>query len=307
MSAPTKIKSQRSESANSPREVRAAYIYFHEKRTKNAAGVLFVFGANHPKAGQPNPRYSGAVMFPKMAADAAQCPNYAFLWGLACEAARKMWPQSVDHAGNWTWPNGARFPVQDGDIPYVPKPKPGVVPKTPEQIAAANAWRRGYWIIEPENFLDPGPQIAKVINGVETPLRAQNANGVAQYKSGDWGVINMHAYAYQNDSFGIGWGFDGFCFTREGEAIGSSGPRPVEQMFAGVAAMVPQGGQGVPPLPPSAAPPLAPAAPTAPHAVAPATAPMPTASAVPPSNPPLPPMPPMPSAAGAPPLPIPGR
>lgn len=299
-----KKKSQRSEAANSPREVRAAYIYFHEKRTKNAAGQPFVFGANHPKAGQPNSRYSGAIMFPKMAADAAQCPNYAFLWGLAIEAARKMWPQNVDAAGNWMWPAGARFPVQDGDIPYISKPKPGVTPKTPEQIALSNAWRRGYWIIEPENFLDPGPQIGKVINGIETKLPAQNFNGVAQYKSGDWGVINLHAYAYENDSFGTNFGFDGFCFTREGDAIGSTGPRSVEQMFAGVAGMVPS--TGAPPLPTAAAPPLAPSAPTAPSAPV-APAPTATAYAAPPSSgPAAPPLPPMPNAAPMPPLP-PGR
>jgi hypothetical protein len=279
-----KIKSQRSESVNTPREVRAAYIYFHEKRTKNAAGVPFVYGADHPKAGQPNPRYSGAVMFPKMAADAAQCPNYGFLWGLACEAARKMWPQSVDAAGQWTWPVGASLPIQDGDVPYVAKPKPGVTPKTPEQIAAANAWRRGYWLIEPENFLDPGPQIAKVINGVATPLPAQNINGVAQYKSGDWGVPNLHAYAYQNKTFGIGFGFDGFCFTREGEAIGSTGPRPVEQMFAGVAGMT-----GPAPQAPSA--PLPPATHAAPPSPPAAAAPSPP---LPPGLPPLPPAPPAP-------------
>lgn len=276
-----KIKSQRSESANSPREVRVAYPYFHEKRTKNAAGVPFT-----KKDGTPNPRFSGAVMFPKMAADAAQCPNYAFLWGLAVEAARKMWPQNVDQSGNWTWPAGAQLAIQDGDIPYKAKPKPGVIPKTPEQINADNAWRRGYWLIEPENFLDPGPQIGKVINGVETKLPAKVVNGVAQYKSGDWGVINIHAYAYQNETFGVNYGFDGFCFTREGDAIGSSGPKPVEQMFAGVAGMV------APPGPPvlptsagapvssapaySAPPPVAPVAPAPPMAAPLAPAPMPT-------------------------------
>lgn len=283
---PAKIKSQRSDSVNSPREVRAAYIYFHEKRTKNAANVPFVYGADHPKAGQPNPRYSGAIMFPKMAADPAQCANYAFLWGLAVEAARKMWPQNVDASGNWIWPVGASLPIQDGDVPYVSKPKPGVTPKTPEELAARNAWRRGYWLIEPENFLDPGPQIGKVIGGIETKLPAQEVNGVAQYKSGDWGVVNLHAYAYQNKTFGIGFGFDGFCFTREGEAIGSSGPIPVEQMFAGVAGRAPTAS------PPAAAPPLPPAAPVASPPLAPTNAPpLPTFPMAVASSLPMPPAP----------------
>ena len=41
MNAPAFPKSQRSASANSPSETRVAYPYFHEKRTKNAAGILF--------------------------------------------------------------------------------------------------------------------------------------------------------------------------------------------------------------------------------------------------------------------------
>lgn len=296
---PAQIKNQRSAPTNTPREVRVAYPYFHEKRTKNAAGVLFM----SKKTGLPNPRYSGSLMFPKLAAEAGQCANYMFLWNLAIEAARKMWPTNLDAAGNWTWPVGAQYSVRDGDIPYVAKPKPGVIPATPEEIAKKNAWRNGYWIVEVENFFDPGPKIAKVIGGTEVELPAKVLNGIAQYKGGDFGVPNIHAYAYQNETFGVNFGFDGFCFTREGEAIGSSGPRSVEQMFGGIAGTVAPGGALPVGLPTVAAPPSAPSLPPSAPAIAPpamapsatVTAPMPTVSA--------PPSPPMPPVAPAPPLP----
>ena len=237
MNAPvTKIKNQRSEAQNSPSEVRTAYPFFHEKRTKNAAGVLFV-----KKDGTPNPRHSGTFMFPKMG-EATVCPNYQWLWGLAVDAAKKMWPQNVDQAGNWTWPAGAQLAIKDGDVPIVPKPKPGVPLPTADEIAKKNAWRRGYWIIEAENFLDPGPRIAKVINGQAVELPTRVINGVEQYKSGDFGYVNLHAWAYQNETFGVNFGFDGFLFTREGERIGnSSGPKSAAQMFGNIAPPAPAG------------------------------------------------------------------
>jgi hypothetical protein len=292
----TKVKSQRSASANCPREIRVAYCYFHKKREMNAAGVPFVYGPDHPKAGQPNPRYSGSFMFPKLSLDPAQCANYSFLWGLAVEAARKMWPQSVDATGNWAWPAGAQLAIADGDVPYKKKLLPGQPAQSAEDIALKNAWRRGYWIVEAENFLDPGPRIGKVIGATEADLPSETMNGVVQYKSGDFGVPCLHAYAYQNKTFGVNFGFDGFCFTREGDLIGkSSGPRAAADMFGGVASMVAPGGAPSAPLPTHASPPSAPVS-TAPSA--PATAPMPTAYA--PGSVGGPPMPPVPSA---PPLP----
>jgi hypothetical protein len=234
-------KSERSAPTNTPGEIRVAYPYFHEKRVTNSAGVPFTYPPSSPKAGQPNPRYSATLMFPKLNADPGQCANYMFLWGLATEAARKMWPQNVDPAtGQWVWPAGAQYAVKDGDVPFVSKQKPGQPLPTAEEIAKKNAWRRGYWIVEVENFLDPGPRIAKVANGTEVELPAKLVNGVEMYKSGDFGVANIHAYAYENNTFGINYGFDGFCFTREGEKIGQSGPRSAAQMFGGVAGMVPQ-------------------------------------------------------------------
>lgn len=302
MNAPvTRIKNQRSDAQNSPSEVRVAYPYFHEKRTKNAAGVVFV-----KKDGSPNPRHSGTLMFPKLNRDAHQCANYMWLWGLAVEAAKKMWPTNVDGAGNWVWPQGAQFSVKDGDVPIVPKPKPGVPTPTADEIAKKNAWRNGYWIIEAENFLDPGPRICKVVNGQVVELPAKAINGVEQYKSGDWGFPNIHAWAYQNETFGVNFGFDGFCFTREGERIGSSGQRSAAQMFGGLPGMGVQG-QTVapPPMPGAPAPGLPPTMPgQAPN--------IPTTITMAPPAPPSPPLapaapPPAPAMAPAGLPPIPGR
>lgn len=311
MNAPVVIakkKSERSTPTNSPTEIRVAYPYFHEKRAKNAAGVPFTRKSD----GAPNPRYSATFMFPKLNADPYQCANYMFLWGLAVEAARKMWPQNVDAQGQWVWPQGAQYAVKDGDVPFQSKPKPGQPLPSAEEIAKKNAWRRGYWIVEAENFLDPGPRIAKVLNGTEAELPTKVINGVAMYKGGDFGIVNIHAYAYENETFGVNFGFDGFCFTREGDAIGSSGPRSVGQMFGGVAGMVPQStpvapgaaplpGNGSahphPPMPPPATPvaPPAPPSPASQQYAAPPAPPMAPAAG----------MPPLPGApAGLPPLPV---
>src|SRR5258708_1784036 len=114
MNAPVNVatgpKPQRSAPQNTPREVRAAYCYFHERRFKNAGGMPFL-----KKDGTPNPRYAASFMLPKIGNDPFQDPNYLWLWGLACEAAQKMWPQNVDAQGKWTWPVGALYAVDDGN------------------------------------------------------------------------------------------------------------------------------------------------------------------------------------------------
>lgn len=266
MNAPVKVKSQRSESKNSP-ECRIAFPYLHEKRTKRADGQPL-------KA----PRYDAVFLLPKLTNDAATCPNYKFLSDLLMEAAGKMWP---GHG----WPQGAIWPIKDGDQPYVAKPKPGVTPKTPEQIAEANKWRAGHWAFEATHNLDPGPRVAIVQNGQAVEIPAKVVNGVALYKSGDYGIVHLHAYTYQNEQFGANLGFEGVLFTRPGEAIGSSGPRSAEQMFGQVAGTVPTPppnagaspapGQAPPP-PPTVAPQYAPNPPgTPPGAVAPPVAPLP--------------------------------
>jgi hypothetical protein len=228
-----------------------------------------------------------------------------FLWGMAVEAAKKMWPQNVDTAGNWVWPAGAQYAVKDGDVPFASKPKPGQPVPSAEEVAKKNAWRKGYWILEAENFLDPGPRIAKIVNGQVVELPAKVLNGVEQYKSGDWGFPNLHAWAYQNETFGVNFGFDGFCFTREGERIGSSGQKSATQMFGNIAGTVPgmPAGQGqvtgaLPPAPaiPTTVVMTAPAMPTTAVMAAP---PMPSPSLAAPPAPPAP----MTTPAGLPPIP----
>jgi hypothetical protein len=111
----------------------------------------------------------------------------------------------------------------------------------------------------------------------------------------------------------VNFGFDGFCFTREGEQIGSNGgQKSAQQMFGGVQGTLPAAGPapmppGVPAAPQYAAPPAVPTpgAPSqAPQYAAPPAAPVaPAPGAYAP-----PPMPPVGAPAGAVGLPpIPGR
>jgi hypothetical protein len=313
MNAPVKIKNQRSAPQDCPNEIRVAYPYFHEKREKNAAGIPYT-----RKDGTPHPRYSATLLFPKLSNDPSQCANYAWLWSLAVEAAQKMWPQNVDAAGKWLWPQGAQLAIKDGDIPYVTKPKPGQPLPTADEVAAKNAWRKGYWCVEVENFLNPGPHVLKVVNGQRVVLPTKlSVSGVAEYKGGDFGFVNMHAWAYQNETFGVNYGFDAFMFTREGEVIGNnSGPRSAAQMFGGVTGTVASTAPAMPgaaPLMPGPqyAAPVAPAAPMAPAPVY--AAPLPTAAPLAPvyappaptyAAPPAPPLAPAaPTAPGMAPLP----
>lgn len=279
-----KHKSQRSETALIG-EARIAFPFHHEKRTKSAGGKAL-----------DKPRHDAVVLLPKMA-DAANCPNYAKLAALAFEAARKAWPTSVDAAGNWVWPEGGKWPIQDGDIPHISKPKPGVPVKTPEQIAASNAWRKGSWIIEVSTNLDPGPRVCVMQNGVAQEIPAKVVGGVQLYKSGDFGFVSMNAYTFQNETWGVNYGYEGVLYTKPGEAIGSSGPRSASQMFGAVAGTVAApapaapGAGPVPPAPPApaapvAAPPIAPVAPAAPPPPMPGA--MPPAPAAPPPSPAFP-------------------
>lgn len=283
-----KHKSQRSETILIG-EARIAFPFHHEKRTKSAGGAPL-----------EKPRHDAVVLVPKLAADPAQCANYAKLSAICMEAATKAWGPA--------WPQGGKWPIQDGDVPHVAKPKPGVAPKTPEQIAAANKWREGCWVIEVSTNLDPGPRVCVMQNGVAQEIPAKVVAGVQLYKSGDYGYVSLNAYTFQNQTFGVNFGYEGVLYTRPGEAIGSSGPRSVSQMFGSVAGMAANPAPAAPgaapgPVAPPSPPMGAPNAPTA----APATvaAPVLPASVVSPSS--VPGMPPMPMPAmatpGLPPLP----
>lgn len=280
-----KHKSQRSDSVNTP-EVRIAYPFIHEKRTKRANGQDI-----------KTPRYDMTLVVPKLNPDPAQCANYRFFSDLAVAAATKAWGQ---------FPPGGHWPIQDGDAPPKPKaPIPGQAPAAPKEYP----WRKGHWIIEVTNYLDPGPTVAVMQAGQAVPIPAKIINGKQMYKGGDYGFAHVHAYTFQNEKFGVNFGFEGVLWTREGEAIGSSGPKTADAMFGSLA---PVGAMLVGPAPAvqGYAPPVQPAMPQPP--VAPQQYAPPVQPAMPPAMPPQPPVAPaapVPGGVGLPPLPpgVPGR
>lgn len=260
--------------AGGPIEVQFAYPYLHVKRTKSAGGDDV-----------KNPHFAITVKVPKLSSDATKCANYGALAAHCMEAATKAWG---------AWPQGGKWPIGDGDIPYAQKLKPGQVPLTPEQIIERNKWRTGHWIIEATNYLDEGPRVAIVQNGIEQEIKAQTVGGNQLYKSGDYGYVFLGSWSFHNSTFGTNFGLEGVCFTRPGEKIGNSGPKSVSSMFGGVGAGV---GAGMA----TATPPGPPPAPAG-------TAPMPPVQVAPPLAPPAP-LPPLPVAAPAPglaPFPTPG-
>lgn len=236
-------------------EVRIAYPKIHEKRTESAGGAKL-----------DTPHYTVDLLLPKLG-PAESCPNYKKLSDMAMEAATKAWA---------AWPDGGKWPVRNGDIPFPHKPKPGEKALTPEQLVARNAWRAGCWHIEATNYLDSGPKVSILANGVMQDIPAQTVAGTQLYKSGDFGYVSMNAYSFQNKTWGVNYGFEGVAYTRQGELIGG-GPKSSAQMFAGIpvgAGAVQAAPPSAPPLPPVAvAPPLAPVAPSPP---------MPPVGAVPP-------------------------
>jgi hypothetical protein len=253
--------------AGAPIEVQFAYPFLHTKRTKSTAGDPV-----------EKPHFVVTVKVPKLSTDATKCANYGSLAAHCMEAATKAWQ---------AWPQGGKWPIQDGDIPYPQKLKPGQIALTAEQVAERNKWRTGHWIIDATNFLDEGPRVAVVQNGIEQEIKSQTVAGNQLYKSGDYGYIFLGAWTFHNKTFGTNFGLEGVCFTRQGEKIGNSGSKSVSSMFGGVGAGVGAGmatatppgppAPGTAPMPPAAAP-AALSAPPAPPA-APALAPFPTPGA----------------------------
>lgn len=298
------IKGQRSDSANSP-QVRILYPWHFNKRTKSAAGRDL-----------RKPRNDCTLLFPKLNADPGQCANYAFLAGLCMQAASRMWPSLGGQ-----FPQGGHWPIQDGDKPMTQAaPKPGVAQKSPEELAKLYAWRKGNWIVEVTHYLDPGPKIAKAQNGAAIELPMQTINGQEMFKSGDYGLVHMHAYAFQNEKFGCNFGYEGVLYTAEGERIGG-GPRSAATMFAGAATFgavpAPQSFAPPPPLPPGVTATVAPAyhvpgsatpmAPPAPQPQAPGNYAPPPAPPAPQPQQPAPMAPPPTPPGGAPLPPFPTR
>lgn len=257
--------------AGAPTESRFAYPFLHVKRTKSAAGDPV-----------EKPHFVVTVMVPKLNPDATKCPNYIALAAHCMESANKAWG---------SWPAGGKWPISDGDIPYPQKLKPGQTPLTAEQIAERNKWRVGHWLIEATSYIDEGPRVAVVQNGIEQEIKAQSVGGNQLYKSGDYGYIFLGCYSFHNKTFGVNFSLEGVCFTRPGEKIGNSGPKSVSSMFGGVGATVGAGmATAQPPGPPAiGTAPMPPtqvaAAPVAPAAPPPVLAPMPPG--LPPAPPPV--------------------
>lgn len=306
-----KKKSERSDAALTP-EWRTAYPFVHERRTKRADGTPV-----------KNPTFDMVLLAPKLNADPTQCANYRILADHCYAAARKMWPSSIDPAsGQWIWPQGAKWPIMDGDVPYKAKAPP---PGQPAKAIDPNAygWRKGHWQIEVSHFLDPGPRVCVMQNGQAVEIPAKNVLGIQQYKSGDFAFTSLYAWAYERETFGVNFGFEGVLFSRPGEQIGSSGgPKSAAAMFGSVAPvgqMAPPTGPAPAPVAPTAAPTYTPPPGAVTHAspaIAPPPSPAPQYAAAPPMAPAAPvgyapapvggpPMPPMaaPSAPGLPPFP----
>lgn len=271
-----------------PIELRIAYPFHFEKRTKSAGGAAL-----------DKPRNDAVVMAPKVGVG-GDCPNYKLLCAFLMEAAVDAWK---------AWPVGYNPKIQDGDVPHRPKPKPGVTPLTEEQIQARNAWRRGYWIVEVATPPSKSPKVCLMQNGQFVEIPAQKMAGQELFKSGDYGYVSMNAYTFENpQNFGVNFGYEGVLYSRPGELIGNaSGPRSATQMFGSVAGMatttapvMPSAAPVMPTMPqpaiaqPPAAPVmLAPPAPPAPIAAAPVMPTMPAppmapAVAPPPGMPTLP-------------------
>jgi hypothetical protein len=303
MNDAVKYQAKRSDDVNSPTG-RGVYAYhLFEKRTQRA---------NKKPC---TPHRDLTLAFQKTHSDPLQCSNYKFLSDLCMQA--------VSREPQWggQWPAGGVWPIKDGDVPYVAKPKPGVTPLTQAQIDEKYGWRKGHWIIEVTNYLDPGPRISILKNGAIQEIPAQTVNGVQYYKSGDYCIVNMSAYTYWNEQAGVNFSFSGVLWVAEGQQIGgNSGPKSTEQMFgsvAPVASVMPAANRGPsvqPPIPsapsvagaapvmpaPVAAPVYAPPAPPAPVYAAP---PAPVAAPMAPAAPPLPPGAMTAAPAGLPPLP----
>lgn len=273
-----------------PLEVRFAYPYVHELMTKTAGGSKIDY-----------PGYNMTVLVPQLNPDPTLCANYGIVAAHVMEAATQSWG---------SWPEGGVWPIENGNVPYPRKIKPGEVALTAEQIAERNKWRVGYWCIEVSSGADYPPQVAMVQNGAEVPVTSKSAG----YKSGDWGYVFLHAYTFwpaPDKKFGANFGFNGVIFTRPGEKIGNSGQRSIASMFGGVGAGVGAGMAAAAPGPAVPGQP-GPAAPTAPSLPQSATAPLPPGAPPAPPRPPAPPTapmapPPPPAAAGMPALPVPGR
>lgn len=221
MANATGHKSTRSDPGLTP-ESRLIYLYLlGDQRTKDADGKQL-----------DTPRWELTALVPKLHSDPMQCPNYQMLAKHCMDAVIPQWG---------SFPAGGKWPVADGDVPITPRaPPPGTGAKQfdPEKYA----YRRGHWVIQCSNVLNPGPRVCIMQNGQAIEIPARIVAGKTLYKSGDYGFVSLMAYTFLNKTFGVNFGFEGVLFSREGEAIGGQGgPRAAAAMFGGIAPVVAAG------------------------------------------------------------------
>jgi hypothetical protein len=244
MTTEVTYKGKRSETILTP-EWRGAYPNVHEQSTKRPNGKL-----------RARPVWIMTLCAPKLNPDPVHCANYQMLAKTIMEAV------SREPAWNGQFPAGGHWPIQDGDAPLKPKaPIPGqpITQVDPARLA----WRNGHWIIEASTSLAPGPRVCVMQGGQMVEIPAKIVHGRTMYKSGDYCHASLHAFTFWNEKFGVNFGLEGVLWTREGEAIGSAGPRSAQAMFGSLAGMAPQptaatpGAYAPPPgvmMPPAAAP-----------------------------------------------------
>lgn len=195
---------------------RIAWPFFHKPREKGFGGKIL-----------DKPKFDATLIAPKLDPDPMKCANYQLLATLCMEAANKMWGQ---------WPQGGIWPIKDGDEP--PKPSAPTAPGQNPVPPPDRSWCKGCWFMNISNGFDTGPKVAILQNGQAVEIAAQSMNGRTFYKSGDYGVVSLNAWTYNNaGKYGVSFGFDGVLFVAEGETIGG-GPRSVDQMFGAIAGTI---------------------------------------------------------------------
>lgn len=160
-------------------------------------------------AARKTPRYEAAIIIPKTHPNPQYCQNYQMLMGLLAEAARTGVP-----GGQIPPMDRKDFPIRDCDA------DPAELAKKP--------YIAGHWRIKaggerkPSIFVAPSPQ----------PVLLPEINGKPTIKSGDFGVLSIHAYTW-GDKKGQSFGLEAIAKTSDGDAIGS-GDRDGSEIFSGI-------------------------------------------------------------------------
>ena len=209
-------------------EVRFAHQYLDVKREKDWLNKLI---------DSKDREYEVMILIPKRPDDSGQRP---FVGPVSLVA--KVWEAWCQLPGvNGQWSNTARWPILDCDA--INLATGGGRPET-EPYAKNNDWARGCWRI---NAKSKYPVRVFGPDNVDTP-RDMLTNQFLQFKSGDFGLVSIHAYAYATGSGGVSFGIEMAKKLRDGDPIGG-GQRSPEEVFGGVPAPA-----SAPPLPQMAQP-----------------------------------------------------